>query len=170
MYIVYLSVCMCVYMYRYDQSSEVVLREWILQKMAMKKRVSRQDLRQKALELITPHNPDFQASSGWITSFLCHHEINLKTMAHGTGCIKSKNAKSKAAYNHHFITGSKQQQSDHLNNQDAPTKTSIIISAHHLQKIRKPRQFLKQKINWKVFVSFACIAAKWLIFYSSKWC
>jgi len=165
--------------------------------MAMKKRVSRQDLRQKALELITPHNPDFQASSGWITSFLCRHEINLKTMAHGTGCIKSKNAKSKAAYNHHFITGSKQQQSDHLNNQDiissvleqentcppsqlessqghyshnAPTKTSIIISAHHLQKIRKPRQFLKQKINWKVFVSFACIAAEWLIFYSSKWC
>lgn len=72
-----------VYSYRYDQSVDVALKDWVLQKLAMKERVSHEELKKKAIELILPYNPDFQASQGWITRFLYRHEINLKTMIHG---------------------------------------------------------------------------------------
>ena len=71
--------CIC----RYDQSVDVTLKDWVLQKMAMKERVTHEELRKKAMELILPYNPDFQASQGWITRFLYRHEINLKSMLHG---------------------------------------------------------------------------------------
>ena len=52
--------------------------------MAMKEGVSHKQLKKKAMEIILPYNPDFQASQGWITRFLHRHEINLKSMmVHG---------------------------------------------------------------------------------------
>ena len=45
--------------------------------MMVKKRVLRREIKQKALELITPHDPNFRASQGWISRFLDRHHINL---------------------------------------------------------------------------------------------
>ena len=42
------------------------------------------------MEMILPHNPDFQASQGWITRFLCRHDINLRYMLHGQSCTYYK--------------------------------------------------------------------------------
>ena len=69
--------------YRYDQSVDVALKDWVLQKLAMKEKVTHDELREKAMEMIIPYNPDFQCSQGWITRFLYRHEINLKTKVIG---------------------------------------------------------------------------------------
>lgn len=59
-------------------SIDIALRDWVLQQMMVTKRVSQVEIKQKALELILPHRPDFRASSGWITRFLHRHNISLK--------------------------------------------------------------------------------------------
>ena len=46
--------------------------------MMVAKRVSQVEIKQKALELILPHHPDFRASHAWISRFLRRHNINLK--------------------------------------------------------------------------------------------
>jgi len=61
----------------------VALKDWVLQKLAMKEKVTHDELREKAMEMIIPYNPDFQCSQGWITRFLYRHEINLKTKVIG---------------------------------------------------------------------------------------
>ena len=63
---------------RYDASIDGTLRDWVIQRMMVTERVSQAEIKQKALELILPHNPDFRASRGWVTRFLRRHSINLK--------------------------------------------------------------------------------------------
>lgn len=62
---------------RYDPCIDDILRDWIVQKMSVKKRVLQKEIKQKALELILPYCPNFQASQRWISSFLHRHGINL---------------------------------------------------------------------------------------------
>ena len=57
-------------------SIDTTLKNWILQKMAMKERVSREELSKKAMELILPYNPDFQVSQKWIIKFLRRNELH----------------------------------------------------------------------------------------------
>ena len=66
-------------LYRYDQSIETILRDWVLQKSVMNTKVSYNEIKQRALELISPHWPKFHASHGWIANFLHRHGINLKS-------------------------------------------------------------------------------------------
>lgn len=154
-------VCVC----RYNQSAEIVLKEWIVQKTAvMKRSVSRKELRQKALELLSPYRPNFQASRTWIKNFLARHNITLNAILHG---VEFKRTKKK-----NKIAASKPQQlNDHShNNRDGispihdqeNTSPSALQRHHnqsyipartstcHLHKIGRPRDLLKQDINWKV--------------------
>ena len=57
------------------QSIDTTLKDWVLRKMAMKNRVSCEELSEKAMELILPYNPGFQVSQKWITKFLHRHEL-----------------------------------------------------------------------------------------------
>ena len=76
---------------RYDPCIDDILRDWIVQKMSVKKRVLQKEIKQKALELILPYCPNFQASQRWISSFLHRHGINL------TGNVSLKNTLSFAS-------------------------------------------------------------------------
>ena len=70
-------------MHRYDQSIDLFLREWVLQKIAVSQdgHTIRGELKKKAMEMILPHNPDFRASSGWLLKFLARHKLTLNCAA-----------------------------------------------------------------------------------------
>ena len=68
---------------RYDRTGEVALKDWVIQKMVKKERVSYKELWKKAMELIVPCNPNFRATLGWIRRFLQHQKLNLRDMIHG---------------------------------------------------------------------------------------
>ena len=165
-----MCVCVCTYVCSYDQSVEITLKDWILQKTTMeKRRVSHKELRKKAQELILPYNPKFLASSFWIRNFLHRHDITLNAIVHGMQCTKSRSTKKKIdkkSSKHYFTVESEQHQDGGVatsvleqentcpsselqrcrNHDFAPTQTSTC----HLQKIGRPRELLKQQINWKV--------------------
>ena len=71
------------YTHRCDATIEVALKDWVIQKMVEKERISYKDLWTKAMELIIPSNPDFRATLGWIRRFLYRHKLNLRRMVHG---------------------------------------------------------------------------------------
>ena len=132
--------------------------------------MSHKELRKKALELILPYNPKFLASSFWIRNFLHRHDITLNAVVHGMRCTKFRRTKKKNEKNsskHHFggesqyggAASSVLEQENTCpelqrchNHGFAPTQPSIC----HLQKIGRPREFLKQQINWKVCINEAC--------------
>jgi len=63
---------------------EDALKDWVVQKMALKERVSHEELRENAMKFIQPHNPKFYASNRWIIRFLNQHKIDVKAMTvHG---------------------------------------------------------------------------------------
>ena len=63
--------------YRYDQSIDLALREWVLQRMSKGEVITHDELKRKALEMILPCNPGFQASYGWFIRFLTRHNLTL---------------------------------------------------------------------------------------------
>ena len=67
------------WLYRYDQSIDSFLKEWVIQKMAMGKdwHSIRDEFKRKAMEMILPYNPNFQASCGWLIKFLTRHKLTL---------------------------------------------------------------------------------------------
>ena len=158
------------YICRYDQSVEIILKDWILQRMATeRKRVTHKELRQKALELILPYNLNFLASKWWIRSFLLRNDINLKAMAHKIQYSNSKTVEKRndnIASTHHCTIKSEK---DYFRIEDSEASSKEytypllglrrhqdnIFSLTHtftqnLPKIGRPRELLKQDINWKV--------------------
>ena len=155
--------CIC----RYDQSVEIILKDWILQRMATeKKRVTHKELRQKALELILPYNLNFLASEWWIRSFLLRNDINLKAMAHKIQYSKLEKRNDNIASTHHCTIKSEK---DYFRIEDGEASSKEytypllglrrhqdnVFSLTHtftqsLPKIGRPRELLKQDINWKV--------------------
>ena len=120
--------------------------------MLEKRRVSHKELRKKALELILPYNPKFLASSFWIRNFLHRHDITLNAVMHGMRCTKSRSTKKKnvasSVLDQENTCPSSELQRHH-NHDFSPVQPSIC----HLQKIGRPRELLKRKINWKVRVN-----------------
>ena len=126
--------------------------------------MSHKELRKKAQELILPYNPKFLASSFWIRNFLHRHGISLNAVMHGMQCTKSRSKNDKNSSKHPFTAESELCQAGgpsvleqentcpslelqiRHNHDFAPTQTCM----HHLQKIGRPRELLKQQINWKV--------------------
>lgn len=183
-------VCIQVYVHivrRYDQSVEIILKDWILQRMITeKRRVSHKELKQKALELVLPYNPNFQASQSWIRSFLLRNDISLNAMARSIRYSKAKTARKKngkIAGTHHCTVKSQkyQRQKGHSRNQDSETSSMLEqqentrplsgVQRHHdnvfnlthtftqgLQKIGRPRELLNQDISWKVFIIFRIVS------------
>ena len=72
-------------MYRYDQAIDVALKEWVQQRVGENKCVTRIEIRQKAMEMISPHNPNFRASSGWVEKFLTRHNLSIYHPGHING-------------------------------------------------------------------------------------
>jgi len=73
MYCFICGTCTC----RYDQSIDLALRDWILQRIANNEIITRYEIKRKAVEMILPQNPDFQGSDGWITRFLSRHNLTM---------------------------------------------------------------------------------------------
>ena len=79
MHVVYRHLCI-----NRRTAGEAAFKDWLVQKMAVKERVSHEELRKTAMEFILPHNPNFYASNRWIIGFLNRHEIDTKAMTiHG---------------------------------------------------------------------------------------
>lgn len=72
-------------MYRYGQAIDVALKEWVLQRVAGEERVTRSEIKRKAIEMISPHNPNFQISSGWVARFLTRHNLSIDPPVHING-------------------------------------------------------------------------------------
>lgn len=62
----------------YNKSIDESIMTWILEMRDLHLPVSCQDVRNKAAELITPHNPTFKASSGWLSKFFKRHHLTLR--------------------------------------------------------------------------------------------
>ena len=73
--ILFCSVLVC----RYDRSVDLALREWVLQRVAEEEHVTRDEIKRKAFDMILPHNPNFQASNGWISRFLTRHKLSINS-------------------------------------------------------------------------------------------
>lgn len=64
---------------KYDRSVDLALREWVLQRVAEEEHVTRDEIKRKAFDMILPHNPNFQASNGWISRFLTRHKLSINS-------------------------------------------------------------------------------------------
>ena len=102
------------YLHSYDQSVEIILKDWILQRTTTeKRRVRHQELRKKAQELILPYNPKFLASGAWIRNFLHRHKMSLNAMVHnmaGTKSTSTKKKNVKTSNKHHCTVESQKHQ------------------------------------------------------------
>ncbi len=62
----------------YNKSIDESIMTWILEMRDLHLPVSCQDVRNKAAELVTPHNPTFKASSGWLSKYFKRHHLTLR--------------------------------------------------------------------------------------------
>ena len=62
----------------YAKEMDDDLLAWVLRQRDLQVPVRRQDIKMKATALITPTNPHFRASSGWVDKFMCCHSLSLR--------------------------------------------------------------------------------------------
>ena len=62
----------------YKQEIEDELITWVLRQRDLQIPVRRQDIQLKAMELISPDNPSFKASNGWMNKFMRRHSLSLR--------------------------------------------------------------------------------------------
>lgn len=62
----------------YPAEIETKLVQWLLEKQNLEVKVSNKMLKQEAIALITPTNPNFKASDGWSQKFMRRNNLVLK--------------------------------------------------------------------------------------------
>lgn len=62
----------------YTKETDQLLANWVRDQQAGGQKVTFASLRAYAKKLVTPENPNFNASVGWVTPFLLRHNLDLK--------------------------------------------------------------------------------------------
>jgi len=72
----------------YDKELDLEIADWIYCSMDLGYILTRESIRERAIELIKPTNPEFKASEGWLLHFLERHNFSFRKL-NGKSAIQS---------------------------------------------------------------------------------
>jgi len=74
----------------YHKDLDLELYDWVICSIDLGLQITREHIRQKARELIQPHNPSFKGTDSWLACFLSTHFLRLRSSMRNVRCSKLK--------------------------------------------------------------------------------